>query len=126
MRLTPSRIEHEREVGAPDPTYECVMGVRLELDRAFVDEGVDVVDRPVAVTLNPQAIAQTFVLLATVEQVGRARVDRFQDVQLHAELGHSPRVTLPRDHLLALCFNLGDLLLLPVRPRAQFTPPLSE
>src|ERR1700674_4622933 len=57
MQVLLSRIEHQSEIGGFDTADECAVRVRLELDRAFVNEGVHVVDGPVTVTLDAKAIA---------------------------------------------------------------------
>src|SRR5437660_9438204 len=123
--VPPSRIEHESEVGVPDPADERAVGLGLELDRALVHEGVDVVDRPVAVALYAHARADALPCNASPEEVGGARVDGLQDLQLHAELGDCLGVALRLHELLDLCFEVGDPLLVVVHLKVECTPAIS-
>src|SRR3982074_97154 len=75
MPVLLSRIEHQGKVCSLDAADECTVCVRLELDGSFVDEGVDVVDGPVAVALDAQAIPKAFVFYSSREQIGGAGVD---------------------------------------------------
>src|SRR6202171_1547930 len=69
MPVLLSRIQHQREIGALDPAYERAVGPGLQLNRALVDERIDVVKRPVAITLDAQAVAQGIVLAASGQKV---------------------------------------------------------
>src|SRR5579859_4428868 len=109
-----SRVEHQREVRVLDPAHKRAVGLWLEFDRALVYESVDVVDRPVSVALDPQPVAEAFVLSAALQQVRGAGIDRFQDLQLHAQLGDRLGVAFLLDQLLYLGFEVGDLLLVVV------------
>src|SRR5204862_8013485 len=105
----------------PDPAHEGVMSVGLELDGPFVDERVHVVEVPVAVTLDPQPVTETFVFPAQLKEVDGPRVDGLPDLQLHRELGDRPGVAIRLHLLLDLCFEVGDLLLVVVHLTDEFT-----
>src|SRR5216683_1191143 len=113
-------VEHEGEISRPDAADEG--SVRLGLDRAFVDEGVHVVNRPVAVTLDAQPVAQVLVLEAALVEICCPGVDGLQDLYLHGKLGDGLGLALRLDQLLDLSFEVGDLLLVVVHPRTNIPP----
>src|SRR5690348_10909252 len=109
-----SRVEHQREIGRPDPPDEGAVRLRLQLDGTLIHKCIDVVEVPIAVALDAQPVAKALVLPAALEQVGRASVQSFQDLQLHAQLGDGLGIALLFYQLLDLCFEVGDLLLVVV------------
>src|SRR3979409_2691509 len=121
MPVPLSRIEHQGKVGGLDAADERAVRVRFELDGSFVDEGVHIVDGPVAVTLDAQTIAKALVLYSSRVQVGGTRIDRLEDLELHRQLGDRPGVALLLDQLVDLCFEVGDLLLVVVHPTNEST-----
>src|SRR5579859_255429 len=116
-----SRVQHQCKIGVLDAADERAVSLWLELHRTFIDEGVHIVQGPIAVPLDPQAIAKVIVLQPPLVQVRGARVHRFEDLELHAQLGDRPRVALLLHQLLDLGFEVGDLLLVVVHPTDEST-----
>src|SRR5260370_5615811 len=77
--------EEPAEVGVPDLAQEGVVTVGRHVDRGLVDERVHVVERPVPVAAQRQALTEVRVVLAGLEELRRLPVHPAQDLDLHLE-----------------------------------------
>src|SRR5256712_10285460 len=102
------------------------MRLRLELDRPLVHEGVDVIETPLAIALDAQAVTKTFIGATVREQVEGSRVYGLEDLELHRQLGDGLGIPLGLDQPLDLGFEVGDLLLVVVHPRNESSCPTSS
>src|SRR5260370_16635712 len=117
-------IQHQGEVGCLDAADESAMADRLQLDRPLVDKRIHVVESPIAIALDAEAVPQALVLPSPVEEVERPGVDGLADFELHRQLCHRLRVSLRPDQLVDLGFEVGYFLLFVVHrhdPRAKPT-----
>src|SRR5260370_10109782 len=117
-------IQHQGEVGCLDAADERSVAYRLKPARPLVDERIHIVESPIAVALDAEAVSQALVLPSPLEEVERPGVDGLEDVELHRQLGDRLRVALRLDQLVDLGFEVGYFLLVVVHrhdPRDKST-----
>src|SRR3989442_14359068 len=95
------------------------MRLRLELDRPLVHEGVDVIETPLAIALDAQAVTKTFIGATAREQVEGSRVYGLEDLELHRQLGDGLGIPLGLAQPLDLGFRAAVSLFLASPPRTE-------